>query len=152
MSEEKKKVSVDQELDSFVEELQQQILEETRQTYGDAAYKRWLNPVYKGALDSPDGCGCITGPCGDTMKIFLKFEDDHVKEASFETDGCGSSTICGSFAAEMAIGKTPDELPDVTQNAILEKLGGLPEEETHCALLAANTIQDALNDYMIKCR
>ena len=150
MSDEKKQASADQELDSFVEELQQQILEETRQVYGDAAYERWLNPVYKGPIDSPDGYGCVTGPCGDTMKIFLKFEDDRVKEASFETDGCGSSTICGSFAAEMAIGKTQDELPDITQDAILEKLGGMPEEDEHCALLAANTIKDALNDYMIK--
>lgn len=152
MLKDKKQASADQELDCFVEELQQQILEETRQAYGDVAYERWLNPVYNGTIDSPDGYGCVTGPCGDTIKIFLKFKDGRVKEASFETDGCGSSSICGSFAAEMAIGKTPDELPDVTQNAILEKLGGMPEEDEHCALLAADTIQDALNDYMIKRR
>jgi nitrogen fixation NifU-like protein len=31
-------------------------------------------------------------------------------------------------------------------------LGGLPEEDRHCALLAAETLQDALDDYMRKQR
>ena len=84
------------------------------------------------------------------MEIFLKFENEQVKEASFQTDGCGSSNVCGSFAAEMALGKSPDELLSVTGEAIIEKLGGLPKEEEHCAFLAAETLQEALNCYMIK--
>lgn len=33
---------------------------------------------------------------------------------------------------------------------ILEILGGLPEEDRHCAFLAAETLQAALDDYMRK--
>jgi len=84
------------------------------------------------------------------MEIFLKFEGDKVGTALFDTDGCGSSAVCGSFAAEMSLGKTPDELIDLTGEAILERLGGLPEEEQHCAMLAGETLQEALNDYMLK--
>ncbi|MCF8082582.1 MAG: iron-sulfur cluster assembly scaffold protein, partial [Deltaproteobacteria bacterium] len=79
-------------------------------------------------------------------------EQDRVKAASFQTDGCGSSSVCGSFAAEMALGKTPDELVDVTGEAILQKLGGLPEEDQHCAFLAGETLQEALHNYMVKQR
>jgi nitrogen fixation NifU-like protein len=50
----------------------------------------------------------------------------------------------------MCIGKTPDELLEVTGEAIVEKIGSLPEEESHCAFLAAGTVQEALNNYMIK--
>ena len=50
----------------------------------------------------------------------------------------------------MTLGKTPDELLEITGEAILEKTGGLPEEESHCAFLAAETVGMALNDYMIK--
>ena len=95
-------------LDSFLKELQEQIFEETKETYGEIAFQRWLNPLYQGALEDPDGFACLTGACGDTIEIYLKFEGNRVKEASFQTTGCGSSTVCGSFAAEMAIGKTPD--------------------------------------------
>jgi nitrogen fixation NifU-like protein len=71
-----------------------------------------------------------------------------VKEASFLTDGCGSSGVCGSFAAELALDKTPDEITNVTGEYILEVLGGLPEEDRRCAFLAAETLQSALEDYM----
>jgi nitrogen fixation NifU-like protein len=138
------------ELDDFVAELQEQILDETRAAYGEAAYERWLHPRYKGRIEDPDGFAVLTGHCGDTMTMFLKFEGDGVLEAAFETDGCGASVICGSFAAEMAIGKTPDQLIEISGEAILERLGGLPKSDEHCAFLAGETLQAALEDYMKK--
>jgi nitrogen fixation NifU-like protein len=146
--EEKEAMSGD--LDDFVQDLQNQIYDETREAYGDVAFERWLNPLYMGSIENPDGFAQVTGSCGDTMQIFLRFKNNHVKEASFQTDGCGSSAVCGSFAAEMALGKSPDELLEITGNAILEKLGGLPKEEEHCAFLAGETLQEALNHYMGK--
>ncbi|KPK15995.1 MAG: nitrogen fixation protein NifU [Nitrospira bacterium SG8_3] len=136
--------------DKFVRDLQEQIFEETKEAYGETAFHRWLDPVYMGAIKEPDGYACLTGVCGDTMEIFLRFEDNLVKEASFQADGCGSSIVCGSFAAEMSLGKNPDELLEVTSEAILEKLEKLPKEDEHCASLAAETLQEALNDYMMK--
>jgi nitrogen fixation NifU-like protein len=138
------------ELDDFVQDLQNRIYDETREAYGDVAFERWQNPLYMGAMDNPDGYARVRGSCGDTMQIFLKFEKNRIKEASFLTDGCGSSAVCGSFAAEMALGKAPDEIVEITGEAILEKLGGLPEEDEHCAFLSAETLQEALNEYMIR--
>lgn len=138
------------ELDDFVQDLQNRIYDETKEAYGDVAFERWLNPLYMGSIDNPDGYGRVTGSCGDTMQIFLKFENDRIKEASFQTDGCGSSAVCGSFAVEMAIGKNPDEIVEITGEAILEKLGGLPKEDEHCAFLSAESLQEALHEYMIK--
>lgn len=138
------------DIDDFVEGLQNQIYEETRASYGDVGFERWLNPQYMGAIENPNGYGRITGPCGDTMTIFLRFEDNRVKEARFQTDGCGASVVCGSFAAELALEKKPDEVLDITDETILGVLGGLPEEEKHCALLAANTLKAAISDYRIR--
>jgi len=138
------------DFDTFVQDLQEQIYDEARKDYGDVAYERWRNPRYVGALENPDGYGRLTGTCGDTMQIFLKFQGDRVTEASFQTDGCGSSTVCGSFAAELALGKTPEELTEITGDIILDILGGLPEEDRHCAFLAAGTLQEALDSYMKK--
>lgn len=138
------------DLDDFVDDLQNQIYDETRAAYGDVGFERWLKPRYMGRIDNPDGCARVTGPCGDTMEIFLKFENGKVRDASFQTDGCGASAVCGSFAAELAMGKDPDELIEITGESILKVLGGLPEEEQHCAFLAANTLQEALNEYMVK--
>ena len=136
--------------DDFVEGLQNQIFEETRAAYGDVAFQRWLKPQYMDVMDNPDGYGRITGSCGDTMQIFLKFENEKVNKASFQTSGCGSSAVCGSFAVELAFGKSPDEILDITGESILRKIGGLPEEDKHCAFLSAEALQEALNNYMIK--
>ncbi|MBL0715834.1 MAG: iron-sulfur cluster assembly scaffold protein [Desulfosarcina sp.] len=116
-------------LDLFVENLQAQIFEETKMAYGQAGFQRWRHPLYSGRMENPDVHSKVTGICGDTVEIFLKFENNHVKEASYLTDGCGSSNICASFAAELAMGKTPDELADITGVAILKKIGGCPQED-----------------------
>lgn len=137
-------------LDDFVKELQEQIFEETKEAYGEIAYQRWLNPLYMGTMKDPDGYASLKGACGDTIEIFLKFENNRVKNASFITDGCGSSIVCGSFAAEMSIGKNPDEVFEITGETIIEKLGGIPKDDEHCAFLATKTLHQALNDYMIK--
>jgi nitrogen fixation NifU-like protein len=138
------------EIDDFVRALQDQINDETREAYGQIAFERWLKPLHVGVLPNPGGYGRVIGTCGDTMEIFLRFEDDRVKKATFQTDGCGSSIVCGSFAAEIAHGRSPDEVAEITGEMILDILGGLPEKNRHCAFLAAETLQEALNDYMKK--
>ncbi|RJR32418.1 MAG: hypothetical protein C4576_30135 [Desulfobacteraceae bacterium] len=82
--------------------------------------------------------------------MFLKFQGERVSNASFLTDGCGSITACGSHATEMALGKSPDEILEITGDAIMKRLGEFPQEEAHCAMLAAETLQEALHSYMVK--
>ena len=135
-------------LDDFVERLQNQIFEETREAYGELGFQRWRNPQHRGLMPEADGHGRVTGRCGDTIELFLKFENERVMRATFMTDGCGSSTVCGSLAAELALGKNPDELAAVTGEKILEALGRFPKEDEHCAFLAAESLQNALDDYM----
>lgn len=136
--------------DAFVNNLQEQIFNETREAFGEAGFQRWRNPRFHGPIDDADAIARVTGKCGDTMEMFLKFDNGRVKAAAYRTDGCGSSTVCGSFAAEMAHGRTPEDLAEITGEAILEKIGRFPEEDHHCAYLAAETIQEALNIYMRK--
>ena len=137
-------------VDDFVKGIQEQMDMETKEAYGAKASERWTNPFNQGILVDPDGFARVSGRCGDTMEIYLKFENDRVKEASFQTDGCGSSMVCGSFAAEMALGKNPDEIMEITGDAILEKFGSFPKEDEHCAFLAQETLHEALNDFMTK--
>lgn len=135
-------------IDDFVNRLQEQIFSETREAFGEAGFERWRHPRFRGPLADADSSARLTGTCGDSMEIFLKFSGNRVCEAAYLTDGCGSSTVCGSFCVELAIGRTPDELLDITGEAILEKIGRFPKEDQHCAFLAAETLQEALSRYM----
>jgi nitrogen fixation NifU-like protein len=148
----RKAKAVMKKLDEFVNDLQEQIFEEAKAAYGEKGFDRWRNPRYQGRMTDPDGQSCVTGPCGDTMEIYLKFEEEHVKAASYFTDGCASSAICASFAAELALDKDPDDLADISGDTVREEIGHLPQEDTHCADLAAAAVQEALSDYMQKQR
>lgn len=131
--------------DKFTDRLQQEINEEVIQTYGEKVYERWRDPRFWGRMEHPTGYSCITGSCGDTVEIFLRLEEGHVAGASFTTTGCGSSAVCASVACELSIGKAPEEVEGITGEMILEVLGSLPEDNVHCAFLAAETLQAALN-------
>ncbi len=141
---------MEDKFDEFAKRLQEEILEQAREIYGEKGFNRWMNIKYMGVIEDPDGHARVTGRCGDTIEIFLKFNGEKVEKASFITDGCASSAICASFAVELAIGKIPDEIVEITGERILEEIGKFPEEERHCAFLAAETLQEALTNYMIK--
>ncbi len=140
-----------EEFDSSFKELEQTVMEDMKQIYSEKTIDHFLNPRNLGQIPTPDGFGRIIGGCGDTMEIYLKVRDDRVTNASFWTDGCGPSIASGSMVTELAKGKSVPEAQNITQQDILGALGGLPEESTHCALLAANTLREAIKDYLV-CR
>lgn len=134
--------------EDLMKDLQQRIFQETKNTYGEQVFQRWLQPKYLGKMPNATASARITGSCGESMEIYLKIENDTVKEAKFYTDGCGASVACGSAAAELATGKTVDEAALVGEDSIIETLGKLPEDHQHCALLAAETLRMALHNYL----
>jgi len=135
-------------LDKFLDQLQEQIFDEAKDALGERGFDRWRNPKFTGRMEDAHGWGQVTGECGDTMEIYLKFREGTVSEASYFTDGCASSSVSGSFAAELTLGRTPEELTDITGDTVLEAIGKLPDDDLHCTTLAARTIQAALDHYM----
>ena len=137
-----------EKLDDPFRELAQSIMQDMKEVYSERTIDLFLNPRNLGEIPAPDGFGRITGPCGDTMEICLKVRDNRVMNASFWTDGCGTTIASGSMVTELAKGKSVLEAQKIRQQDILDALGGLPEDSLHCALLAANTLKEAIKDYL----
>jgi nitrogen fixation NifU-like protein len=129
-------------------ELQESIMEDAKKIYSEKVIERWLNPRNRGKVRNADGFAKIKGPCGDTMQISFKTNGDRIHNIRFMTDGCASSIASGSMTTELAIGKDIEEALKISQQAILEALDGLPEESVHCALLASNTLKEAIKNYL----
>ena len=138
-----------QNVDDSFKRLEQSIMEDMKEVYSEKTIEHFLNPKNLGKMPAPDGFARITGPCGDTMEIYLKVKDDGIMNTSFWTDGCGPSIASGSMATELATGKKVSEAQKITQQEVLDALGGLPEDNLHCALLAANTLKEAIKDYLV---
>lgn len=105
------------------------------------------DPHNMGALDKFNGHAKITGPCGDTMEFWLLADEGKIQKVSFVTDGCAPSLASGSIATCLAEGKNLTEAKAISQQDILKALGGLPKDSKHCALLAANTLKAACENY-----
>ena len=133
---------------SEFDELQELIKADMRKVYSETTIDHAMNPRNVGIMEDADGFGKVTGSCGDNMEIWLKVNNGTVANATFMTDGCGTSIASGSMVTEMAKGKSVGELWKISQQDVLNALGGLPEESKHCALLAASTLKKALKDYL----
>ncbi len=101
----------------------------------------------RGPLAAANGFARRVGACADTMEIWLKVEDDHVRRATYETDGCQSSQAAGSAAARLAEGKGLAEAGLITPDEVVALVGGLSEESIHCAHLAVDALKGALLDF-----
>ena len=135
--------------EDFTERLQERIIQNLREIYTPMIINHWQNPQNWGIMNSANGYGKITGPCGDTMEISLKVENNRIEKCTFDTDGCGVSIACGSIVTDMVRDRTIADARKITQNRFLKYCGGLPEADKHCALLAVNTLQKAIDDYEI---
>jgi len=134
------------------DQLQEQIKAKMREIYSETFIEHNLNPRNLGSFPDADGYAKITGPCGDTMEMWLKVESNIIVKAGFATDGCGTTIASGSMVTEMAKGKSLTEAHRIEQQDVLNALGGLPEESEHCALLAANTLKKAISDCLVVIR
>jgi len=136
------------EFDDPFTELEQFVMEDMKEVYSEKTIDHFLNPRNLGKIPAPDGLGRITGPHGNTMEICLKVKDGKVLNASFWTDGCGCCIASGSIVTELAKGKSVLEAQKITQQDVLDAIGGLPEDDLHCALLATNTLKEAIRDHL----
>ena len=104
-----------------------------------------------GVIEDANGVGEVgNAKCGDIMKIYMKIDDNKVKDVKFETFGCGSAIASSSMATEMIKGKPVDQVLELTNKAVVEALDGLPAQKLHCSVLAEEAVKAALKDYYDK--
>jgi len=127
---------------------QELVKEKMSKLYSQTVIDHAMNPRNVGNTEAADGYASVTGPCGDTMDIWLKVKDDTIVKATFMTDGCGTTIAAGSMVTELAKDNSISQALRTSQEDVLSALEGLPEESKHCALLAANTLRAAAKDYL----
>ncbi|KGK91600.1 nitrogen fixation protein NifU [Desulfosporosinus sp. HMP52] len=116
--------------------------------YTEKVMDHFTNPRNVGELENADGVGEVgNAKCGDIMRIYLDIEGDIIKDVKFKTFGCGAAVATSSMVTEMVKGKTIDEALEISNKAVAEALGGLPESKMHCSNLAADALHKAIENY-----
>lgn len=140
----------DRELDRVFKNLQHYLMGEASEAYSDKVMEYAYDPINVGEIKNPDASVQVKGNCGDVYKLYIKMDNDVIDDIRFLADGCGASLACGCAVTELARGKTPYEADKITPQAVIKFLDGLPASHLHCAVLAVQTLQKALNDLNIK--
>ena len=116
--------------------------------YSENVIEFYRDKVNVGLIKNPDVNLAYTGPCGDTMKLYLKVNDDGViEDAKFQCLGCPGAASSGSAVTRIAKGKTLKDAKRITEHDILQELGGLPESKLDCAKLAVTTLRRSIAKY-----
>jgi FeS cluster assembly scaffold protein NifU len=124
----------------------------TATKYSEKVLEHFRNPRNVGTLEGEDvAVGRVGNPvCGDLMEMYIKVEDDKIKDIKFKTFGCGSAIATSSMITEMVKGKSLDEAMKVTREDVASELEGLPPIKMHCSNLAADALHDAIKNYRNK--
>ncbi|NLM44335.1 MAG: Fe-S cluster assembly scaffold protein NifU [Clostridiales bacterium] len=119
--------------------------------YSEKVMEHFTTPRNVGEIKDADGIGEVgNAKCGDIMKIYLKIENDIIKDVKFKTFGCGAAIATSSIATELIKGKTVEEALKLTNKAVVEALDGLPPQKIHCSVLAEEAVKAAIEDYKKK--
>jgi nitrogen fixation NifU-like protein len=119
--------------------------------YNPVVMDHFKHPRNMGEMEAPDGVGETTNPvCGDTMRLFIRVDKNRIVEVRFLTFGCGAAIAASSMLTEMIKGKSLDEALNVSDQDIVQALGGLPPTKVHCSVLAEKAVQAAIADYREK--
>lgn len=127
--------------------LHQHVMNDVRRVYTDTVVDHAMNPRNVGEIPDADGHAMVFGSCGDSFETWLRIRDEKVDRAQFWTDGCAAQIAAGSITTELVAGKPVAEAQRINAGQILNALGGLPEENEHCAERAARAIKDAIKEY-----
>ena len=119
--------------------------------YSDKVMDHFQNPRNVGKMDDADGIGEVgNAKCGDIMRMYIKVEDGVITDCKFNTFGCGSAIATSSMATELIKGKPVEEALELSNQAVVEALDGLPPQKIHGSVLAEEAVRAAVKDYYDK--
>ena len=119
--------------------------------YTKEVMEHYRNPKNVGKIDDADAIGEAGSlSCGDALKIYLKIENNTIKDVKFETLGCAAAIAVSSALTDSVKGNAIEEALEITKDKIVEDLGGLPAPKIHCSMLGVEALHDAIKNYKKK--
>ena len=149
MAPSKENSQIDQNFDEFIHSLQEEIDQKDRTDFSPYALELAEDLQHMGTLD-PEKDVIVhewQGPCGDSVKWYLKIENDRIEKALFQTNGCITADIASEQTARLVESKLLKDVALITAKDILHALQKFPEESHHCATLALTSLHKTLDKW-----
>jgi NifU-like protein len=132
--------------------------------YSGKVEQRMLRPAFMGDISQEEadkrGARLVTADygaevCGDAVRLYwlVDTETDTILDAKFRTFGCGTAIASSDVMAEMCIGKTVDEVLEITnldvEGALRDEPDkpAIPPQKMHCSVMAYDVLKKAASIY-----
>lgn len=97
-------------------------------------------------VSASDGHGRESSDCGDLIEFFVQLKDDTVAEVHCHVAGCTNVFVSARAAGTLVKNKSLREAIAVTTAQNIDDIAALPEQNRHCADMAADAMKKALFD------
>jgi nitrogen fixation NifU-like protein len=116
--------------------------------YSEQVRAHYAAPRNVGSIAEPSGKAIVKSPVdSDTVLITLRIEQGIVQDVKFKCMGCAVAIACSSMATEMVRGRSIEEALQISEQAVADALGGIPEYKMRCSNLAPEAIRKAIADW-----
>jgi len=122
----------------------------TKLLVNEVVIDHFVNPRNVGELAESDagGFGLVGDPsCGDQMKLWIAVRAGRIVKIAFKSFGCPGAIATSSMLTALADGATVEAAKRITDDDVIEALGGIPERKRHCSLLGVRALQVAIQDW-----
>lgn len=132
--------------------------------YSENVSRRMNNPTYRGEL-TPEDAGRLHGSlviadwgaesCGDAVRLYWIVDPNshRILDARFKSFGCGTAIAASDMMAELTIGKSVDDVLNITNLTVehalrdQENTPSIPPQKMHCSVMAYDVIKKAVAIY-----
>lgn len=115
--------------------------------YSEKAVSYYIEKPNMGSLSEADQVSEMTGPCGDTMKVYLKLREGLIEDAKFQVLGCPGAVASAMALADLIKGQSLEDAMHIKDRDLFRCLVGIPDEKQDCIRLAVKTLEKAIHDY-----
>lgn len=117
--------------------------------YSEKAVQYFIEQPYMGSLPDADQVSDMLGSCGDTMKIFLKIDDnDHtITDIRYQVLGCPGAISASMAAVDLVKGKSIEHARKLNDGDVFNQLADIPVKKHHCIQLAVKALHKAIDEY-----
>lgn len=115
--------------------------------YSEKAVAYYLETPHLGIIENADQVSEMTGTCGDTIKVYLKIENDRISDVKYQIMGCPGSISAAMAAGDLVRGKTVDEALVLNDGDVFNFLEEIPVKKHHCIQLAVKALLGAIKTY-----